>query len=168
MNGWEPGAVLEKTSASPPALPIHRTLYQLLLGSKNSGEGGQWLVLTKRKTSNIQNFLVTFNYHIYFSHWGCQVVMEAKYLLFHSFMVDSSKWGKQVFLVWAACHAYLTKWCHEIHYWLVFHIWGVQQHFNQPVCASQIPSIAPSHFSARPFSFRVAGSLAGITNHDGL
>ena len=62
----------------------------------------------------------------------------------------------------------LTKWCHEIHYWLVFHIWGVQKHFNQLVCASQIPSIAPSHFSARPFSFRVAGSLAGITNHDGI
>ena len=45
-----------KTSASPPPLPIHRTLDQLLLGSKKSGEEGQWLVLTKRKTSNIQNW----------------------------------------------------------------------------------------------------------------
>ena len=44
----------------------------------------------------------------------------------------------------------------------------MQKHFNQLVCASQIPSIAPSHFSAQPFSFRVAGSLAGITNHDGI
>ena len=61
MICWEPGAVLEKTSASPPALPIHRTLNQLFTWMK---EVGALTYVDKKENSNTQNFLVTFNYHI--------------------------------------------------------------------------------------------------------